>query len=106
MLRFFFTNSEMPITCEQHSGLAMPSTDTKKPDAIIGSPYPLAELRGGRACNLPGQSSWRLLYRDEKFVYLFQTVRSIDVGRPLTLVVPASEKLILILNGAEGNEVT
>jgi hypothetical protein len=99
----YFANGEMPIACEQHTGLAMPSTDTKKPDALIGSPYPLAELRGGRACNLPGYSSWRLLYRDEKFVYLFQTVRSTDAGRPLTLVVPASEQLILILNGAEGN---
>jgi hypothetical protein len=91
------------IRCEQHSGLAMPSTDTTISDAFIGSAGPLAELRGGRACNLPGQSSWRLLYRDEKFVYLFQTLRSTNAGRPMTLVLPASEKQILILNGGEGN---
>jgi hypothetical protein len=99
----FFTNGDLPITCEQHVRLAPPSTDAKKPDAVIGSHFPLTELRGGRACNLPGQSSWRLLYRDDKFVYLFQTLQSTDAGRPLTLVVPVSEKLILILNGGEKN---
>jgi hypothetical protein len=98
-----FSGEEVPVICEQRSGLAMPSADAKKPDALIGSPYALAELRGGRACNLPGQSSWRLLYRDDKFAYLFQTVRSADAGRPLTLVVPLSEKIMLILNGAEAN---
>jgi hypothetical protein len=97
-----FTNGEMPIACEQHDGLSAPPA-AAKPNALIGSPYPLAELRGGRACNLPGQTSWRLLYRDDKFVYVFQTLRSTDSGRPLTLVVPTSDKLILILNGAEGD---
>jgi hypothetical protein len=99
----FSTNGEIPIACEQHTGLSLPATDTQKPTAFIGSGSPLTDLKGGKACNLPGQSSWRLLYRDDKFIYLFQTLRSTDAGRPLTLVVPASDNLILILNGADGN---
>ncbi len=98
-----FTDGEMPVVCQQHDGLGMPSAGVGKLDTFIGNPDALADLRGGRACNLPGQWSWRLLYRDDKFVYLFQTVQSTEARRPLTLVVPNSDKLTLILNAAEGN---
>lgn len=46
-----------------------------------------------RTCNL-ADAKWRLLYRDDKNIYLFAS-REKQSGRPLTIVLP-SDKIILV----------
>jgi hypothetical protein len=41
-------------------------------------------------------SVWRLLYRDEKSIYLFATEPK-ATGRPLTIVLPNTEKTVLVM---------
>jgi hypothetical protein len=49
-----------------------------------------------RTCNL-GDTVWRLLYRDDKSIYLFAS--EVDqTGRPLTLVLPNTDKVILVMD--------
>jgi hypothetical protein len=99
-----FTDGQQPIVCGQHQGLAIPTAEKSQLPSVIGEPAAVYDLRGGGACDLAGHRSWRLLYRDERFVYLFQTVLSTEAGRPITLVIP-NDHLTLILNGAtaDGN---
>ena len=48
-----------------------------------------------RTCTL-GTSVWRLLYRDEKSIYLFASEPE-QKGKPLTIVLPNTDKTILIM---------
>jgi hypothetical protein len=48
-----------------------------------------------RTCTLDG-TVWRLLYRDEKSIYLFASVPKTS-GRPLTIVLPNTEKIVLVM---------
>ena len=69
-----------------------------KPPTIIGAPGALTALDGGLACTSGSHRSWRMLYRDEKFVYLFATGSA--AGRPLTLALPNTDRLIIMMGGA------
>jgi hypothetical protein len=48
-----------------------------------------------RTCSLQG-TVWRLLYRDEKSIYLFASEAQ-EKGRPLTIVLPNTEKTFLVM---------
>lgn len=72
------------------------------PQPVVGSPHTLAAFREGLACNAKGTHSWRLLYRDEKFTYLFAT--GAGVTRPTTIILPSADPYFLILQGPEGHE--
>jgi hypothetical protein len=41
-------------------------------------------------------TAWRLLYRDDKSIYLFASETD-PVGRPLTLVLPNTDKIVLVM---------
>lgn len=63
--------------------------------AFVGDPDALARLNGGAACSTATRT-WRLLHRDDQYVYIVLTVS--EVGRrPDMLAVPAGEGLTLIL---------
>jgi hypothetical protein len=62
---------------------------------LIGDPMEAVRLGGGAACSNDNRS-WRLLLRDDKFIYLFATVRTVG-ERPETLVLPNSDKTTLVL---------
>lgn len=47
-----------------------------------------------RTCTL-GSTVWRLLYRDEKSIYIFAS-ESDATGKPLTIVLPNTDKVILV----------
>jgi len=62
---------------------------------IIGDPTVINAFRNGLACDIRDNQSWRLLYRDDKFLYLFTTRRGL--ARPLTLVLHNTDRIILIM---------
>ncbi len=62
---------------------------------FVGDPGIIRFLSGGAGCSSP-ERSWRLLFRDEKFVYLFASLPNFAV-RPDTLVLPDDGKLILVM---------
>lgn len=62
---------------------------------FMGEPGVVDSLAAGKACTT-AQWSWRLLLRDEKFVYLFATVQDPQKERPQTLVLPKSEDITLV----------
>lgn len=68
--------------------------DSSKTPRFVGESSVVDSLAAGKACS-SDQWSWRLLLRDEKFVYLFATVKD-GKERPETLVLPNSDDLILV----------
>jgi hypothetical protein len=48
-----------------------------------------------RTCSLEG-TVWRLLYRDEKSIYLFASEAE-EKGRPLTIILPNTDKTFLVM---------
>lgn len=48
-----------------------------------------------RTCSLDN-TVWRLLYRDDKSIYLFASEAE-ERGRPLTIVLPNTEKIVLVM---------
>jgi len=69
-------------------------SDPSMTPRFVGEPSVIDSLTAGKACTSE-QWSWRLLLRDEKFVYLFATVKD-PKERPETLVLPNSEDLTLV----------
>ena len=74
-----------------------PQTPVQAQATVVGSAGPLVALSEGLSCNVPGQRSWRLLHRDEHFIYVFAT--GLGVARPTTLVIPQSDARFIVLNG-------
>ncbi|ADW16776.1 hypothetical protein Despr_0600 [Desulfobulbus propionicus DSM 2032] len=69
-------------------------SDPSMTPRFVGEPSVIDSLMAGKACTSE-QWSWRLLLRDEKFVYLFATVKD-PKERPETLVLPNSEDITLV----------
>ena len=87
------TGNILPIVCDTRPPLERTSTSDPP---FIGAPEAIQLLRGGDACS-SAERSWRLLYRDDKFIYLFLTVPT-ELGiRPPTLILPNSDNLTLII---------
>jgi hypothetical protein len=63
--------------------------------AFIGDPQTIIRLKSAISCSSDSQS-WRLLFRDDKFIYIFLAVPKIG-RRPETLVIPNSNRLTLVL---------
>jgi len=64
--------------------------------SLIGDAKLLQSLRDyHRTCSLDN-TVWRLLYRDDKSIYLFAS-QSDDKVRPLTIVLPNSDKVFLVM---------
>ena len=63
--------------------------------AFVGDPQTVTQLKGGIACSSDTQT-WRLLYRYDRFAYLFLTVTQLG-RRPETLVIPNGDRLTLVL---------
>ena len=79
-----------PITCDTRTFKDPPA----KTPSFIGEPDAVNSLISGTACSTSAWS-WRLLLRDDKFVYLFATVPD-QAMRPQTVVLPNNENLILV----------
>jgi hypothetical protein len=82
----------LPIVCDTRP--LMDRTGLTAP-AFVGDPQAVMRLGAGSACSSDAQS-WRLLYRDDKFAYLFRTVLQPGI-RPEMLVLPSSDRLTLVL---------
>ena len=82
----------LPINCDTRPLLER--TPTAAP-AFIGDAQTVTRLKGAIACSSETRS-WRLLHRDEKFVYLFLTVSG-PGKNPETLIIPNSDRLTLVL---------
>lgn len=87
----------LPVACR--------AADWDKGDAksdaqpsFIGSATTFAALRSGAACDTRDNRSWRLLYRNDKFIYLFAS--GSGVVRPLTIVLPNSDRFVLVMGAA------
>jgi hypothetical protein len=104
--------SELPkITAIVHAGqsdakgtaVLLPFTCEKSSDSphFIRDPEIVRLLSAGVGCSSTDRS-WRLLFRDDKFVYLFATLPGKDCRHPETLVLPSSNELILAMQGASG----
>jgi hypothetical protein len=65
---------------------------------VIGSPAAVDAFSEGLACNAQGSRSWRLLFRDERFIYLFATGAA--EARPATVILPNNDSFLVILQGA------
>jgi hypothetical protein len=89
--------SALSFACKPSDFTAAGAAQVAVP-AVIGSPAAVRELRDGLACNTPNTRSWRMVYRDEKFIYLFATGGG--AVRPLTIVLPNNDKLVLVLGVA------
>lgn len=68
--------------------------DPSSTPRFIGESNVIDSLTAGKACT-SDQWSWRLLLRDEKFVYVFATVKD-PKERPETLILSNSEDVILV----------
>jgi hypothetical protein len=79
-----------PIACDTRPLL---DRTPRAAPAFVGDPQTV--LISAIACSSDTQS-WRLLYRDDKFVYLFLTVTQFG-RRPETLVIPNGDRLTLVL---------
>jgi hypothetical protein len=79
-----------PIVCDTRT-----FKDPQPPRRFVGDARVLDSLLAGAACSMEGRS-WRLLLRDERFVYLFATVTDARL-RPQTLVLPDGGDLTLVL---------
>jgi hypothetical protein len=62
---------------------------------FIGSPLTVRRMEMSATCS-PDWSTWRLLYRDDHFIYVFNTVQDLR-SRPDTLVVPTESRAVIIL---------
>jgi hypothetical protein len=87
------------IGCAPEDWNAKGAVSKPGPPPIVGSAENLRALREGFACNVRAQRTWRLLYRDEKFIYVFAT--GIAQTRPLTLIIPNSERYLVVLGGSK-----
>ena len=63
--------------------------------AFIGSLDHVSALTAGGTCSADGES-WRLLLRDDKFVYIFRTVTDARY-RPATLILPNTGNTVVVL---------
>jgi hypothetical protein len=86
--------SAFPFSCKQVDWSKSENSERALPP-LIGAPSALTDLRDGLSCNTPNSRSWRMLYRDDKSVYLFAA--GSGMGRPLTVVLPSTDSLVLIL---------
>jgi hypothetical protein len=85
-------SARWPMACDTR-----PLKDRGPPSTLgfIGSPQTRDFMTAGAGCSSEARS-WRLLLRDERFIYLFATV-SDGQRRPETLVLPANENVALVL---------
>jgi hypothetical protein len=82
-------NQALPLACGK---------ELKEFPNVIGDAMRIRTIQeNGRTCTLES-IAWRLLYRDEKSIYLFasQADRKFG-GRPLTIVLPNTEKTVLVM---------
>lgn len=82
-------NEALPLACGK---------ELKEFPNVIGDAMRIRQIQeNGRTCTLESVA-WRLLYRDEKSIYLFasQADRKPE-GRPLTIVLPNTEKTVLVM---------
>lgn len=70
--------------------------DWKELPNLVGDAKLLGSIRDyHRTCSLDN-TVWRLLYRDDKSIYLFAS-QSNDTVRPLTIVLPNTDKVFLVM---------
>jgi hypothetical protein len=80
-------SQEMALACGKES---------KTPPNLIGDAALARNIEEyNRTCTLDG-TVWRLLYRDDKSIYLFASKEE-QVGKPLTIVLPNTDKTILVM---------
>lgn len=84
--------AKLPFVCDTRPLLERRAR-TEPP--FVGDRAMIQYLSGGGGCS-SAERSWRLLFRDDEFVYLFATVSSTS-GRPDTLVLPDSGELTLVM---------
>jgi hypothetical protein len=85
-------DSKLPfIGCDTRT---FKTNDLSMTPRFVGEPSVVESLTAGKACT-SDQWSWRLLLRDERYVYLFATVKD-PKERPETLVLPNSEDITLV----------
>lgn len=85
------TATSLPFVCDTRT---LKNDGASKDSPFIGEPDAIESLVAGRACSTTGWS-WRLLLRDEKFLYLFATVQDGAI-RPATLVLPNTDELAVV----------
>jgi hypothetical protein len=86
-------NAAFPFACDTRP-LVDRTTPTAVP-AFVGDPQTVTRINSGITCSSDTQR-WRLLYKDDKFVYIFLTVTEYG-PRPETLIIPNSDRLALVL---------
>jgi hypothetical protein len=80
-------NQQMALAC---------GTEWKTPPTLIGDAALVRNIEDyHRTCSFAG-TVWRLLYRDDKSIYLFSS-KPEQEGRPLTIVLPNTDKTILLM---------
>jgi hypothetical protein len=80
-------NEEMALACGK---------EWKAPPSLIGDAALVRNIEEyHRTCTLAG-TVWRLLYRDDKSIYLFAS-KPEQEGKPLTIVLPNTDKTILVM---------
>jgi len=88
------SNTNFPdLACDTRT---FKNDETTKMIKFIGEAEVVSSLIAGKLCSTK-RWSWRLLMRDEKFVYLFATVKDSRL-RPETLVIPNANSLTLIFH--------
>ena len=85
---------QLPIASDTRQ---LKDRSTTEDPRFIGDVQIIRRLIGGGACSSAETGSWRLLFRDDKFVYLFATVRKAAGVRPYTLVLPIADRLALVM---------
>ena len=83
-------NRNVVLACGQES---------ESPVNLIGDARAVRLIQQSHGtCSLDARV-WRLLYRDDKFVYLFASKAAEDIkgGRPLTIVLPNTDRMFLVM---------
>ncbi len=93
-------NSENPlprvtVILRGEADAALACGKESKDMSFIGNGHRIHELEEYHRTCTSEDSVWRLLYRDEKSIYLFASEKE-PGGRPLTIVMPNTDKVILV----------
>jgi hypothetical protein len=81
----------LSIPCDKR---LLKERESSVPPPFVGDSDVPAQLGAGKACS-SDERSWRLLLRDDKFIYLFATVPD-AAQRPETLVLPNNDNITLV----------
>jgi hypothetical protein len=84
------------VQADEHETMTVACGQEWKTPNVIGDLKLVREMQEfNRACTLKN-TTWRLLFRDDKSIYLFASEAD-PRGRPLTIILPSSEKTTLVM---------